>query len=133
MAIDEATGAESKAENKYDTRSTEASYLARGQAERVAALRTLVSFVSSPASRLDREMCPVGLCSLVALEDQGGTMWVFVAPGGGGLRFEVDGVAVVIVTPDSPLGKALIGQEEGAEISFQTAAGDRELEIVALR
>ena len=39
MARDEASSAETKQEGKYDTRATEASYLARGQAERIVALR----------------------------------------------------------------------------------------------
>ena len=44
IAADEATSEQSKAEGKYDTRATEASYLARGQAERVVELRELVAW-----------------------------------------------------------------------------------------
>ena len=47
IARDEATSAESKAEGKYDTRATEASYLARGQAERVVALSEAVDTVTA--------------------------------------------------------------------------------------
>ena len=40
-ARDEATSSETKAEGKYDTRATEASYLARGQAWRIVELKRL--------------------------------------------------------------------------------------------
>ena len=48
-ARDEATSSETKAEGKYDTRATEASYLARGQAWRIVSLRKQVAWLSSGA------------------------------------------------------------------------------------
>ena len=44
-ARDEATSSETKAEGKYDTRATEASYLARGQAWRIVSLRKQVAWL----------------------------------------------------------------------------------------
>ena len=94
-AYDEATHAESKAENQYDTRSLEASYLAAGQAERVAALRRLVAFHDALDPDVEAAETPVGHGSLVALEDeQGALRWCFVAPDGGGRAVTVEGHVV---------------------------------------
>jgi hypothetical protein len=125
-ARDEASGAESKQEGKYDTRATEASYLARGQAVRVVALRGLVAWFQAldPSRSLDR----VGLSSLVELDQVG---WVFVAPTGG-LRVDVDGVPVRLVSPDAPLGAALIGLEEGDGAEVASPRGLVETEVVTV-
>ena len=44
---DEATNAESRPENKYDTRALEASYLAAGQGARLADLKQLVGWIEA--------------------------------------------------------------------------------------
>lgn len=115
MAIDEATGEQSKAENQYDTRSLEASYLARGQSERVGALRGAVDFLERQASaRMQR----AGLGALVHLEASAGNLWVLLVPSEGGRRIIIDGVSISVLTPDSPLGLALLGCTEGDEIEI---------------
>lgn len=115
----EATHAESRAENKYDTRGLEASYLAAGQGERVVAWRAALG-------SLDATPCGVGgVGALVGLDDG---RWVLVAAGGGGIRADVDGVTVGLVTPEAPLGRALLGAEEGDVVEV----GARSLEIVSL-
>ena len=79
-AHDEATSDESRAEGKYDTRATEASYLARGQAERVADLRVLVAWYKRLAPNDTQDKVALG--SLVTLGDAGDSV-LFVAPVGG--------------------------------------------------
>lgn len=125
-ALDEATGSESRPENKYDTRSTEASYLAAGQGERVLALRRLVAFLAefnpdAPAGGA------VAQGSLVEIDGDDGSTWFFLAPDGGGRRVVVDGDSVVVVTPASPAGKALLGTKEADNVRI----GAREYEVVS--
>lgn len=118
MAVDEATSAESKAENKWDTRGLESSYLAAGQGERMVALRRLVGFFEAePAVRL------VGVEN-----DAPETAWFLLAPEGGGRRVVVDGVPLVVVTPGSPAGAALVGVSVGDDVRL--AGG--EATVVAL-
>jgi hypothetical protein len=117
MTVEEATGPESKAENKYDTRSLESSYLAAGQGERVLAMRRLTAIVEA---WLDRPAAPpertLGLCGLVHLADP--KAWYLLLPDGGGRRLRVDGEELVIVTPDSPVGRALFGCREGDVVTL---------------
>tara|TARA_B100000530_G_scaffold246956_2_gene161922 strand:- start:381 stop:875 length:495 start_codon:yes stop_codon:yes gene_type:complete len=108
-ARDEATSSETKAEGKYDTRATEASYLARGQAWRVLALRKQVAWLSSeaPLRALSEPMVQVG--SLVTVEGPR-TDLLFVAPIGGG-RVDVEGQTVLVISPSAPLGEAMVELE----------------------
>lgn len=106
MAIDEATSAESKAENKYDTRSLESSYIAAGQGQRLLSLRRFVSTLEA-WTPVRSEV--VGIWALVRLS----TGLRIVLPDGGGRRVVVDGEEVVVVTPASPAGQALLGLRAG--------------------
>jgi len=126
MSRDEATHGESKAENKYDTRSLEASYLAAGQGERVLALRRLVSWLDT-APRAGSEVAALG--SVVALEDEDGDCtWMVLLPDGGGHRVDVGGEPLVVVTPEAPMGRVLLGLEAGDELVFRS----RDFEVIAV-
>ena len=129
IATDEATGDESKSEGKYDTRATEASYLARGQAERVVELRRLVAWYE----RLDvsEHFDQAVLGALVLVEGEEGQV-LFIAPVGGA-AVTVDEVKVKTVSFSAPLGRAIRGLEPGDELSIETPKARRVLEVVALR
>lgn len=88
LATAEATSSESKSEGKYDTRATEASYLARGQAERVGALRRLVSWFEQDIIVQTKH---VAISSLVHVDDDGTQAWWLMLPDGGGRKIDVDG------------------------------------------
>jgi transcription elongation GreA/GreB family factor len=128
------THEESKPENDKDTRALESSYLARGLSERVAALENAVAALAAGKLRRFDSDTPVALFALVTLEPTAGGArnLYFVVPAAGGLTLSVSGQTVLTVTPDAPLGRALIGAFEGDEISVHTPQGARVLEIVAL-
>jgi len=122
-ASSEVTSAEAKAESKYDTRSTEASYLARGQAERVGGLQRSVTWFRSQAEGEGR-----GAALLELIEDKG-SRWVMLAPMGGGQRVTVQGVEVVVVTRGSPVGRALQDVEAGEEATWKAGGRVRVVEV----
>lgn len=127
-AYEAATDADSRAENKYDTRSLEASYLARGQARRVAELTEAVAAFAALAPVADGR---VGLGSLVCLGEGRGADWYFIGPAAGGTEVTVDGVSVMVVTPGSPLGGKLVGLREGDRVAL--AAGRPAVRVGAVR
>ena len=116
----EATDEQNKAENKYDTRGLEASYLARGQskvvedaAEALAQFRTLAVH-DVPAGE------PVALGALVTVADATGKpSHYFVGPRAGGTELEHEGRPVMIITPSSPLGRQMVGHREGESVSLE--------------
>lgn len=122
-ARDETTNAETKQESKYDTRAIEASYLARGQAVRVAALRQLTSWFELLQARPCTEIQVGALFQL-----EGSADWLFMAPVGGS-GAEVSGQRIKVISPVSPLGKALSELESGDEVTLSSPKGQRSVTV----
>jgi transcription elongation GreA/GreB family factor len=121
MARDEATSAESRPENQYDTRALEASYLAAGQGQRLADLERLIAWVESQHGRTYEQ---VQAGAIVGLSDGG---WLLMAPRGG-IAVRVDGVEVRLVSAVSPLGESLCGLSEGDDADDESGRA-----VVAVR
>ena len=124
---------EARPENDKDTRALEQTYLARGQAMRAEALVEQVQFLRSMLSESSSSSV-VAAGSLIQLEDESGSVrCLFLAPYGGGQSLRVAGVTVVVVTPSSPLGRALLGKQEGDEIVIRARDSSREYTILTVR
>lgn len=122
-----ATHEEARPEDDKDTRALEQSYLARGQAARIDALKAGIAELELlPVAAL--KGAPAGLGALVEAEEDDGPHTFFLAPEGGGTRLRNG--AVQVVTPRSPLGQALVGRRAGEVCEVQLAGKTRELSIV---
>ncbi len=112
----DATDDQSRAENKYDTRGLEASYLAHGQSRQ--ALET--TRAREQFAALDRRDFapgePVGIGALVEVEGEGERMFYFVGPSAGGTEVLHDRQEVLVVTGQSPLGRQLLGKRAGERL-----------------
>ncbi len=112
-----ATHAESKAENKYDTRGLEAAYLADGQRRRVHEIEAaLAAYRNLKAERGDGG---IRIGALVALEHEEGERWVYLGPDGAGLKLVAEGREILVISPRSPLGQALLGREQDDEVEIR--------------
>src|ERR1700710_1864594 len=127
-ALEGATHSESRAENSKDTRGLEQSYLARGQAQRVAELEAALGDVTALALRTFGTTSGVGMSALVAVDEEGETKQFFVAPAGGGTMI----FAVQVVTPNSPLGRALLGKRVDDEVELQLPGAYRSFVITSV-
>ena len=112
---------ESKAEGKYDTRSTEDNYLADGEglageavAQAAAAYEKFIPPAFGPGT-------PIDLGALVQLALPDGAHWFFLGPSGGGIEVLCDGAPVTVLTPESPLGSQLIGIKAGGKTTSPEA------------
>src|SRR5438128_1629706 len=83
-AVAGATDDEARPENDKDTRGLEQSYLARGQAQRVAELEEAVADVDALTLRTFGAGDPIAMSALVTIDEDGERQRVFVAPAGGG-------------------------------------------------
>ncbi|MBP83596.1 MAG: transcription elongation factor GreAB [Verrucomicrobiales bacterium] len=113
-AHEAATGEDTKAESKYDTRGLEASYLAAGQAEQAdewkVALSSLETF-EFPELDIDD---PIIQGALVEAELEGELVFYLLAPAGGGLTCETkEGDKVTVIGPNAPLREQLLGKTTG--------------------
>jgi len=113
-----ATHGESRAETKWDTCGLEASYLARGHAQQFKALAADVCELRAftPPVYVGK---PIGSGALIEVEQFGENMLFFLLPFGGGVEVMVDGREVTVITPESPVGAALLDKKEGDEYSFR--------------
>ena len=119
LARDEATSEESRAENQYDTHSLEAGYLAEGQARQAAEIEESITIISAlPLSEFAPD-APIALGALAEVHDaRGGVVHYFLCPRAGGLELPYDGRTVLVVTPQSPLGRQLLGRHAGDTVQL---------------
>lgn len=127
-----ATGDESKPENKYDTRALEASYLAGAQAKRVLDVEASLKIYKfleikpfTPTSRIEST-------AIVELDLDGKQLRVFVVPARGSLSLTCEGVAIQVITPQSPLGEALLGLKVGDVAKVDKGIRQIEYEVVSI-
>lgn len=126
-----ATHEENIADNKYDTLSLEASYIAQAQANRAQEIRVALDAYRGLAPNRFEEGAPIRLTALVTLEDgEGRERKFFVGPEAGGLKIASDGDEIVVITPHSPVGRQLIGRTVGDAVEMSTGSSVREYEIV---
>ena len=123
-----ATHEEAKPENDKDTRALEQSYLARGQARRVEELRASVGDVENMPLRDFAPDEPAALGALVSIEQDGEPRMLLLAPQGGGASLH--GGSIQVVTPRSPMGRALLGKKEGEDV--EVPAAGRVMEVIVV-
>lgn len=126
----DATNEENKPENEYDTRALEASYVARGQAERVAQLKeSLFEYQHIPLKNFS-DADPITATALIEVESQGKKSVLLFMPKGGGFTVTVDGQRIQVVTPSTPLGEALLQTKKGDSVFVELGSQEREYEIL---
>jgi len=125
-AIEGATHPEARSENAKDTRGLEQSYIARGQAQRVAELEAAVAELT----KLElRALAVVAIGAVIAVDEDGASKRYFLVPHGGGNVLAGD---IHVITPASPRGAALLGKRAGDVAELAVAGKVRELEIVTV-
>ncbi len=129
-AIEGSTHEEAKPENDKDTRGLEQSYLARGQAQRVAENEAALGDVTALVLRELGPTSTVAMSALVTIDEDGTELVLFISPSGGG-NVLADGVQVV--TPNSPLGRALLGKKLGDDVELQLPGKLRSFVVVQIR
>ena len=126
-----ATNEESKAENKYDTRGLEASYLAGAQAKRAEELKYTIGILEKLELRSFGPESVIQVTALVKVLVDGEVEKHFLLlPHAGGHKINLNGVEVFTVTSDSPVGKNIIGKKVDDYFELQTKANVFEYEIV---
>jgi len=121
-----ATNDQSVAETQYDTLAIEQSYLAEGQSRRVDEIRYAIKRLQSiPLAALQKKP-QINIGSVVQLEkDIDKQQWFFLAPTAGGYRCKLalqsNTINIVVITPQSPIGAAMMGKVLDDEISIQIA------------
>jgi transcription elongation GreA/GreB family factor len=128
----EATHESSKAENKYDTRGLEASYLARGQSKQAAETAQAIQEFDSLDARAFSVTDEIDVGAFVELKSKSGSAFYFVGPRGGGTEVIYGGREILVITPSSPLGQQIVGRKQGEKVKLQIAGTTNEFRIAAI-
>ena len=127
----EATNEENKAEDKYDTRGLEASYLAHGQSMAAEeAAQAVAQFAALPL----RDFAPgepISLGALVRLEGRGRSHY-FIGPRAGGTEIKAGDDPIMVITPQSPLGRQLMGRKQGDTLQLDLGGQRSEFHVASV-
>ena len=119
-AKEASTNEESKPENQYDTRGLEASYLAGAQAQRSLEMTNAIKDLKQLKLLDFDENTPITTTAFVELEDEEGEIkHFFILPQYGGVKIDCNGKTVKTLSPESPLGLALIQKSQGDSIEVK--------------
>jgi len=132
-AAEAATHEENRPENDKDMRSTEASYVAKGQADRVRGLERALSMLAVMPLREFAAGDGISISALVTTSAKGASTTHFLVPAAGGIKLEVAGERVQSLATDSPLGQALLGLSEGDTAEVRTPRGMLAYDVLSVR
>jgi transcription elongation GreA/GreB family factor len=131
-AAEEARSGATPAEKREDARvAIEYASLARGQAQRAERARadaaTLEAFHPQPFA----PDAPIGLGAIVEIEDEAQGRTFFLAPVGAGIELQGPGGDgfLSVVTPQSPIGRAVLGRQVGDSVAVTVQGEEREWTI----
>ncbi len=112
------TNEESKAENKYDTRGLEASYLASGQAQRAQKLQEQIYLLKKVNLQSYSKEASVGIGSVIELHvNESLKKHLFVLPSGG-VEVHFGDIMIQTITIESPIGMNIHQQVVGHEFEL---------------
>ena len=111
--------AESKAEDQYDTRGLEASYLAGAQSKRAMELEATLNLFRHIDIKDFGPATAIASTALIELECAGHKSYCLMMPKAGGKAVIFAGKSIHCITPQSPLGEAVLGRVMGDEVSLE--------------
>ena len=112
-----------QAESKWDTRSTEAKFLASGQQQRLEELKQELKLLED--IEIPETTDTVSIGSLVKIGFNGTIRNYFMSPTAGGTQIKSGDEAVLVISVFSPLGAEAIGLEAGEEFEVETPKENR--------
>lgn len=125
-----ATDEEARPTSQWDTQNIEASYLARGQAEQVRQVATLIEKLQEVRDDLLRPCDAAQEGALVQINFGSGPLeWFFIAPGGGGESCIIDEQEVTVLSTQAPLCLALQGKRAGESFAMPNGRPARVIQI----
>ena len=128
----EATHEQSKAENKYDTRGLEASYLARGQSRQAAEIQGAIAAFEKLDARKFGAGEPIDVGAFVELGFDGEKTAYFIGPRAGGMEVFQDKREVTVITPQSPLGEQLVGRKQGDVLKLNLGGAQNQYKVTVV-
>ena len=128
----EATDEQSQPENKYDTRGLEAAYLSHGQSRQAAEMEEAIEQFHAMQVRDFGAGDVIDVGALVEVDQAGSAPRYFIGPRAGGTEIVHAGKAVLVITPQSPLGRQLMGAKAGDSLQIEIGGARDDCRVVAV-
>jgi transcription elongation GreA/GreB family factor len=128
----EATHEQSKAENKYDTRGLEASYLARGQSKQAAEIAQAIEQFEKLPLRDFGKNDAIDLSAFVELKGKDERSFYFIGPRAGGTEIVHEKKEVLVITPSSPLGQQLVGKKQNDQLKIEIGGSGNKYRVASV-
>ncbi|MBT4792072.1 MAG: hypothetical protein HON90_10910 [Halobacteriovoraceae bacterium] len=119
-----------KSDGKYDTRATEANYLAGGQRLRVTELEQELELICGVDISTSSDSVSIG--SLVEIELNGQQRKYFIAPTAGGTMLKICSEVVLVISVFSPIGDGALGLQAGDGFEVEINGSQREYCVVSI-
>jgi transcription elongation GreA/GreB family factor len=121
-----ATHSENVADNKYDTLAVEAAYLAHGQSVRITQIQQSIATYRQLMSIGSPDNAAIHIGHTVTIYDANDKLQrLFIGPSAGGIRLFIDNLEILTITPQTPMGKALMGKAVDDEITLAVGANSK--------
>jgi len=131
MARDTATHSDCLGSSKYETMGLEASYLAQGQGIRLLEIERAMAYFKQ--LKVPQSITVIAVPALLTLcDDHGVEQHLWLSADAAGMKIQHDHKCITLITPKSPLGRALIGKSAGDLVEITVASQQREFEVLAL-
>jgi transcription elongation GreA/GreB family factor len=124
--------ADSKAEDQYDTRGLEASYLAGAQAKRVSELEEMIKLYQFIDIKKFGPQDKIAATAVVGARTDNKESFFLLMPKGGGLQANWEDKAIHVLTPQSPIGEMLLGKKLNDEFEVLIGRQFRDYEIFSV-
>ena len=131
-AAEAASHEENRSEGDKDMRATEASYIARGQAERAIEIERHVKRLAMLELKEFASTATVESGCVIELGQKDKTQTYMMLPVAGGRQVTIDNVRVATVTPTSPLGSALLGLSVGDDAEVAAPGQPKLYEVLSV-
>jgi hypothetical protein len=132
-AVDAATNEETIPDGKYDTLALEASYLVHGQTVRLGEMRADVLALEALPLRVFTPDQAIALSAVVdVIDEQDNRNTYFLVPCAGGLTVTAETKTITLVTPYSPMGKALLAKYCDEDFSLEIGGKVCQYDIVSI-
>lgn len=112
----------------FEEELTELNPLLEGRRAEIESLLVMYRFLPSRMYEPEEPIIPSSLVSLKIRETHS---YAFLAPRGGGFVTTIEGVPLQVLTPQSPLGEALLGKKMGDRVAIDVRGETREYVIVS--
>lgn len=122
-----------KSDGKYDTRGTEAGYLAGAQKKRVEELKNDLNRLKAIPIETFSSGQGVAIGSLIELKCDKKTSHYFISPSLGGETLTIEGTPIQIISQNSPISVASLGLDQDDSFELETPRGVKLYSIISLK